>query len=133
LFVRVKRPLIGDSIELPAGYIEQGEQPLVALIREVYEETGLNVHLKDVQHVTTYYPALGYSKQKMHMYLVLIPDLKEKLKYTANPKDKEVAGLHLMTYNIFRNRIKNNKYIKGGKETIAFLAITNITKRYKVL
>jgi 8-oxo-dGTP pyrophosphatase MutT (NUDIX family) len=42
--VRVKRPVIADqTLELPAGGVENGEQPTSAAARELAEETGIQI------------------------------------------------------------------------------------------
>jgi ADP-ribose pyrophosphatase YjhB (NUDIX family) len=49
---RTMRPEIGRW-SLPAGYLDQGEEPMVTAVREVWEETGLHVTidgLLDVYH-----------------------------------------------------------------------------------
>jgi len=44
LMIRVKRPVLNDCpLEFPAGGFEEGETPLEAAARELYEETGIRV------------------------------------------------------------------------------------------
>lgn len=40
---------------LPAGHIEEGELPIDAFIREVYEEIGIKINKEDVQLIHTMY------------------------------------------------------------------------------
>lgn len=41
--------------DLPSGHIDQGELPTVAAIRELKEETGVDVHIEDLKFITTLY------------------------------------------------------------------------------
>ena len=44
VMVRVKRPVIGDlTLELPAGGIEDGEDPAAGAARELIEEAGIEI------------------------------------------------------------------------------------------
>lgn len=54
-------------IEFPAGKIDQGEDPLQTAKRELEEETGLVA--KDYHHLTTIHPVIGYSNEKIELYL----------------------------------------------------------------
>ena len=55
-----------DMLELPAGKIEKGEDPLDAIKREVIEETGYSVkNLKSFGYII---PTCGYCSEKIHLY-----------------------------------------------------------------
>lgn len=49
-----------DFIWLPAGHLEKGESPEEAVIREVKEETGLNVKVKKLVMKVQFKPFLFY-------------------------------------------------------------------------
>jgi ADP-ribose pyrophosphatase len=56
-----------ELLEIPAGKLEAGEDPLDCARRELSEETGLTAarfHL-----LTTFYPSPGYSSEILHIYL----------------------------------------------------------------
>jgi 8-oxo-dGTP pyrophosphatase MutT (NUDIX family) len=55
------------NYELPGGIIEEGEDPAVAVAREVGEETGYRV--RDVRHLITFEPAVGMLRNPNHVYV----------------------------------------------------------------
>ena len=54
-------------VELPAGTLGKGEDPLDCANREVREETGYAAN--SMQHLGAFYLAPGYSSEFMHIYL----------------------------------------------------------------
>lgn len=76
IFIKEKRTAVGniELLEMPAGVVEDNEDPREAAIRELKEETGYVT--KDVEFLTEYYPSCGYTNEKIFVYLA--KDLKEK-------------------------------------------------------
>src|SRR5512139_2292146 len=60
-------PLRRDFIELPAGKIDPGEDDLTCAKRELEEETGYTA--AEWREVTTIYPCIGYSDERLAFYL----------------------------------------------------------------
>ena len=60
-------PLHRDFIELPAGKIDPGEDDLACAKRELEEETGYTAG--EWREVTTIYPCIGYSDERLAFYL----------------------------------------------------------------
>ena len=57
------------SIEIPAGYIEEGEDSCFSALRELEEETGYTT--ENIFKVDSYYPSLGISGERIDLYLAL--------------------------------------------------------------
>lgn len=67
-FVRQYRHAAGNEIlELPAGKLEDAEQPDICASREIREEIGMAA--KKLEKVGEFYLAPGYSTEYMHVYL----------------------------------------------------------------
>ncbi len=56
-----------DFIEIPAGKIDPGEEPLRTAQRELREECGYEA--RDWRHLTTIHPCIGYSNERIELYL----------------------------------------------------------------
>ncbi len=67
LFVRQYRYAYGECIyEIPAGKLNDGEDPMKAAARELEEETG--VRPSRMEHLFTVYPSPGYTDEKIYIY-----------------------------------------------------------------
>ncbi len=67
LFVRQMRPAVGLApLEIPAGLIEPGEDPLEAARRELAEETGLS---GDLAYLFSFYVSPGFTDEKAYVFL----------------------------------------------------------------
>ncbi|NMB33780.1 MAG: NUDIX hydrolase [Clostridium sp.] len=66
--VRQYRTPVGEvSLELPAGKLDEGEEPDVCAIRELKEETGLEAD--KIQHILSFYSTPGFSNEILHLYI----------------------------------------------------------------
>lgn len=57
----------GNLLELPAGTLEPGEEPLECARRELAEETGLSA--REFIHLATFYSSPGILTERMYCYL----------------------------------------------------------------
>jgi len=60
-------PLDRHFIELPAGKIDPGEDPMDTAKRELREECGYEA--SRWRHLTTLHPCIGYSNERIELYL----------------------------------------------------------------
>ena len=60
-------PIGRVTIEIPAGKLDIGEEPLEAAKRELSEETG--VESADIEYVGGLYPSVAYTDEIIHMYV----------------------------------------------------------------
>ena len=57
----------GYVLEIPAGTLNNNENPRACAIRELIEETGYKP--KKLKHLIDYYPNVGYNTQFIHCYV----------------------------------------------------------------
>lgn len=67
--VRQPREAVRDDalLEIPAGKVEEGEDPLEAAKRELAEEVGRVA--EDWRHLHSFYASPGFANEEMHLYL----------------------------------------------------------------
>lgn len=100
-------------LEIPAGKLEKGEDPLECGKRELIEETGYEA--EEFTHLGTYYATPGYCEEKLHIYLA------RGLNFVGQNLD-EGEFLNVKKYKLddLYNMVMNNK-IKDAKTAVAIL------------
>lgn len=69
--VRQFRSAAGKTmLEIPAGKLEKGEDPLNAAVRELHEETGIEADPASVRKLGEFYGTPGYCSEVIHLYFV---------------------------------------------------------------
>lgn len=53
LMRRISQRWMDGKLQIPGGHVDEGESPLVAVLREANEELGLTITSKDVEHLAT--------------------------------------------------------------------------------
>lgn len=67
LFVKQYRPAVGHmTLELPAGRIDKGEEPIDAAIRELREETGYTAG--SMVELVSFYPSPGIHDERIYIF-----------------------------------------------------------------
>lgn len=87
LLVRQFRYAVGhETLEIPAGKVDPGEDPAACALRELREETGYRA--EKLEPLFTYYPAVGYSSEKLTLFAAA------GLKRCSDIEDQaEIAGV----------------------------------------
>jgi len=100
-----------ELIELPAGRIEKGEQPLPAAQRELTEETGFLA--KNWEELARMYSAPGFCNEMLYLYLAT--DTTEVEKNLDEDEETEVMRLPLdeAWHLVSTGRARDAKTIAG--------------------
>ena len=102
-----------NILEVPAGKLEYGEDPLTCGIRELEEETGYRAG--KVQHLGEYYPTPGYCEEKINLYLAT-----ELTKTEQNLDEGEFLKVEEFPLDDLFQMVMNNE-IADAKTAIAIL------------
>ena len=100
-----RTPAKQETIEIPAGKLDAGEDPLVCAARELAEETGFTGTL---HHLSSYYSTPGFSDEVLHMYLAT--NLKQN---DAHPDEDEFISTEKYTIAQLVEMIFNGTIVDG--------------------
>lgn len=67
ILVRQHRFPHGYVLEIPAGTLEKGEEPISCAHREMIEETGYKA--RKMNPLISYYPSIGYNTEIIHCFV----------------------------------------------------------------
>ena len=121
LMVRQFRyPTSQVTLEVPAGKLEKGEEPLVSAQRELAEETGYTGGRWE--KATAFYTAPGFTNEMIHLYIA-----EELVFASAHPDPDEVIEyVKLPLAQAYEKTV--NGEIKDAKSIIAILWLMNMRR-----
>lgn len=108
-------------LEIPAGTLDKGEDPMACAARELEEETGYKAG--KLEHLFTMYPSPGILDEKMFIFMA-----RDLTKTQTNFDEDEQINLKPMSFRDLRIQLKANN-IKDGK-TIAALGYLMVFKPF---
>ena len=115
----------GWMIEIPAGYVEQDEDPEESAQREVEEEMGYRA--TRFHHVCTFYLSPGYSSEKMFLYYTEVNSGKKVSDGGGNEDEDEDIELVRIPKNLLLEKIGMGDIIDAK----SIIAIQWLLNRYK--
>lgn len=127
LLVKQFRPSVMDyTLEIPAGCLDiPGESIDICLIREVKEETNLDIPINILEKITSYKPMLGFSNSTMHLFKAKIK--KESLK-TNIVNDADVTEVMWMPFEELESKI-NNEEIYDSKTLMSYFYLKPLIEK----
>ncbi|WP_067728169.1 NUDIX hydrolase [Oceanobacillus damuensis] len=116
LFVeQYRKPLEKSLIEIPAGKLDENENPIAAAVRELEEETGYTT--KGLSFVTSFYTSPGFADELIHIY---ITDQLVKMENPPEGDDDEFVELHELTLDEAKQYVLDER-IHDAKTNYAIL------------
>ena len=119
-----RKPLERDVLEIPAGKLEPGEDPLEAAGRELAEETGYRA--ENIEYLTKYYPSVGYCQEALYMYLCT-----GLTKGETNPDEDEAIDIYEYDFAELCEMIDRGEIEDGKSIAALFAASLRIAKKEK--
>jgi ADP-ribose pyrophosphatase len=110
-----------DLVEIPAGKLEPGEDPLSCARRELAEETGLTANV--IEHLITFYPSPGYSSEILTIFTAT-----GLIKGTAQPDEGEFVFFEMIPLDDLLERVDRGE-IRDAKTMIALLSTERRLKK----
>ena len=104
LVEQYRKALERSLVEIPAGKLEPGEEPVRSAERELEEETGYEC--SKMEHIISFYTSPGFADELVHMYLA--HDLRVKENAAGLDEDEFVEVLELTLEEA-------EEYIKEGR------------------
>ncbi len=109
------------TVEIPAGKLDPGEDPLEAARRELAEETGLEA--ASMARILTIATSVGFSDELIHLYLAtgLTPGV-------AHPDEDEFLNVDVVPVEDFVDAVLDGQ-VEDAKTVVGALALDAITRR----
>ncbi|MDW7673045.1 MAG: NUDIX hydrolase [Bacillota bacterium] len=119
ILVRQYRYPVGEALlEIPAGKLDQQEEPLACAARELREETGFIA--EEMVKVCDFFTSPGFSNEVIHLYMA------KGLKQAGQMLDEdEFLNIEQVSLREAINYIYDGR-IKDGKTIVGILAINNL-------
>ncbi|PAV29561.1 ADP-ribose pyrophosphatase [Virgibacillus profundi] len=118
-----RKPLEKSIIEIPAGKLEEGEEPEVTAIRELEEETGYTA--SSLSFVSSFYTSPGFADELMYIY---ITDQLEKMENPVAGDDDEFIEILELTLDEAKQYLEEER-IHDAKTNYAILYLHALEMR----
>jgi len=118
-----RKPLEKSIVEIPAGKLEKGENPMIAAIRELEEETGYTTN--NLSFITSFYTSPGFADELLHLY---ITDDIEKVENPAAGDEDEFVEVVELTLDEAKQYVEEER-IHDAKTAYAVLYLHALERR----
>ncbi|SFH48568.1 ADP-ribose pyrophosphatase [Tindallia magadiensis] len=118
LVKQYRKPVESYLLEIPAGRLEQDEDPEICAKRELIEETGYSSNC--FEKLMTYYTSPGFSNELIHIFLAY--DVEEG---KSNPDEDEYLEVLSIPFDDLLKKIHKGE-IMDSKTIIAVMAARQI-------
>lgn len=108
-----RKPAEENLLELPAGKLEEDEEPIICAERELIEETGYQAG--KIGHLFSFYTTPGFSNEVLHLYFAT--NLEE---VGVAPDEDEIIKIHYLEKEDILPFVNSGK-IKDSKTIIGLL------------
>lgn len=109
-----RKPLERSQVEIPAGKLDRGENPLDAALRELKEETGYTS--ESIRLIASFATSPGFADEMIHMYLA-----ENLVKGEAKPDEDEFLECEAITLKEAQQYIREQR-INDAKTIMAVYA-----------
>ncbi|SFS82738.1 NUDIX hydrolase [Paenibacillus sp. BC26] len=109
-----RKPMEKFQIEIPAGKLDAGEDPMVAAARELEEETGYRAG--KLRPLSAFYTSPGFADEKLYVYLA-----EELVKGESAPDEDEFLAVEAITFEQAQQYMKKER-ISDAKTILAVYA-----------
>jgi ADP-ribose pyrophosphatase len=109
-----RKPLEKSQVEIPAGKLDPGEDPLEAARRELEEETGYSCG--SLRHLCSFYTSPGFADELLHLYVA-----EQLVAGEARPDEDEFLDCEKITLEQAQQYIQEQR-ISDAKTILAVYA-----------
>ncbi len=100
-------PIQSWQWELPGGFVDEGETPAQAAVRELKEETGYEA--EQVKELGAFYPSFGSTNEKIYLFQVICGECG-----THSREPGEVIRMTSVSEEEFRTLVATGEFMHGA-------------------
>lgn len=109
-----RKPMEKFQVEIPAGKLDPGEDPMAAAARELEEETGYRAG--KLRPVSAFYTSPGFADEKLYLYLA-----EDLVKGEIRPDEDEYLAVSAISFEEAQQLIREER-ISDAKTILAVYA-----------